>query len=383
MSGKEGRTEAPTEKRKRETRKKGQVAKSPDLAAWLGLLAGTYLLPATVGRIFDVASGTFRALPSTATTGDADTAVASLADALRSGFVAILPALCVIGAVGVVAQLAQTRLLVSLKLLVPDVKRINPKSGFKRLFSVKSLVDTIKQLAKTGAIAWVAWPYVRELNGQLTEGGRVPLLAGLSIVGRGLVGMVRAAAWTVLVIAAIEYGYQRFSHKRDLRMTKQEIREEMRQSEGDPHVRARIRSLQSAFARRRMMSDVPTADVVVTNPTHVAVALRYDPARGGAPRVVAVGVGAVAARIRSKASDAGVPLVEAKPLARALWRACDVGDEIPAVLYEAVAKVLAFVRRLRGSITSAGALSLPAGYQLDATSLDAVPKRRRRGRRGW
>jgi len=380
MSGKEGRTEAPTEKRKKESRRKGQVAKSPDLAAWLGLLVGTYLLPATVTRIFDAAAGALRTLPAAATTGEADAAVAALADALRSGFLAIVPTLLVIGAVGVAAQLAQTRLLVSLKLLVPDVKRINPKSGLKRLFSVKSLVETVKQLAKTGAITWVAWPYVHQLGDQLAGGGRVPLLAGVSIVGRALVGMVRAAAWTVLVIAVVEYGYQRSSHRRDLRMTKQEIREEMRQSEGDPHVKARIRSLQTAFARRRMMGDVPTADVVVTNPTHIAVALRYEPTRGGAPRVVAVGVGAVAAKIRARASEAGVPLVEAKPLARALWRACDVGDEIPAVLYEAVAKVLAFVRRLRGSVGSAGALSLPSGYQLDRDVLDAVPARRRRRR---
>jgi flagellar biosynthetic protein FlhB len=166
-----------------------------------------------------------------------------------------------------------------------------------------------------------------------------------------------------------------------MRMTKQEIREEMRQSEGDPHVKARIRSLQASLARSRMMSDVPLADVVVTNPTHVAVALRYDPTRGGAPRVVASGVGEVAARIRAKAVAANVPLVEAKPLARALWRACEVGDEIPTVLYEAVAKVLAFVRRLRGSIVSSNSLELPPAYGLDSAALDAVPRRRkRRGR---
>lgn len=380
MSGKEGRTEAPTEKRKRESRRKGQIAKSPDLAPWLGLLVGTYLLPGCVSGIFDAAAEALRALPSTATTADTDAAVASLAGALRSGFLAVVPALVVLGAVGIAAQLGQTRLLVSLKLLVPDVKRINPKSGFKRLFSTRSLVETLKQLAKTGVIAWVAWPYVHELSDELAGSGRMPLLAGLSVVGRSLIGMVRAAAWAVLVIAAIDYGYQRFTHKRDLRMTKQEIREEMRQSEGDPQMKARIRSLQSALARRRMMGDVPLADVVVTNPTHIAVALRYDPSRGGAPKVVAVGMDAVAVRIRERATEAGVPLVEAKPLARALWRACDVGDEIPAVLYEAVAKVLAFVRRLRGSISPAGSMALPAGYQLDASALDAVPRRRRRRR---
>ena len=164
-------------------------------------------------------------------------------------------------------------------------------------------------------------------------------------------------------------------------MTKQEVRDEMRNAEGDPQVKGRIRSLQMAMARSRMMSAVPGASVVVTNPTHIAVALLYDPAAGGAPRVVAIGVDAVAARIREKAAEAKVPIVEAKPLARALWRACDVGDEIPFTLYEAVAKVLAFVRRLRSSYMPSGPMPLPRTYNVDASVLDAVPDRRKRVRR--
>jgi flagellar biosynthesis protein FlhB len=382
VPSKEGRTEAPTPKRKREQRRKGQVAKSADLGAWLGLLVGTYLLPAAMGRLFSAAGDALNSLPTITDAPNGDIALAALGRTLSAGFLAILPFMVIMGAVGIAVQLAQTGFLVSPKLLVPDVKRINPVSGLKKLLSPRSVVETIKQLAKVVVIAWSARPYVVQLVDGLTTSGRIPLLAGLAMSGRALTGMVRATAWAVLVISLVDYGYQRFQHRRDTRMTKQEIRDEMRQSEGDPHVKGRIRSLQQAMARQRMMSDVPLADVVVTNPTHVAVALRYDPERGGAPRVVAAGIGETAARIRARAVAAGVPLVEAKPLARALWRACEVGDEIPAALYEAVAKVLAFVRRLRGSITSSNALALPAGYHLDQQALEAIPRRRRRrGRR--
>ena len=381
MASKEGRTEAPTPKRKREQRRKGQVAKSADLASWLGLLVGTYLLPAAAGGLFSAAGDSLNALPTITQAPSADVALAALGHTLTSGFLAVMPFLVIMGGVGVVSQLLQTGFLVSPKLLAPDFKRINPLHGAKRLFSTRSLVETVKQLAKVVVIAWVGWPYVQRIATDLTEGGQVPLLAGLATSGQALLGMLRAIAWAVLAISVAEYGYQRFQHRRDIRMTKQEIREEMRQSEGDPHVKSRIRSLQAALARSRMMGEVPLADVVVTNPTHVAVALRYDPARG-APRVVASGVGEVAARIRAKAVAANVPLVEAKPLARALWRACEVGDEIPTVLYEAVAKVLAFVRRLRGSIVSSNSLELPPAYPLDVAALDAVPRRRKRRHRG-
>ncbi|MGE3686681.1 MAG: flagellar biosynthesis protein FlhB [Acidimicrobiia bacterium] len=381
MGSKEGRTEAPTQKRKRDQRRKGQVAKSADLGSWLGLLVGSYLLPSAVGRLFDAAGDSLQALPAITQAPDGDVAIAALGRTLTSGFLAIAPFLLIMGGVGIAAQLMQTGFLVSPKLLKPDFKRVNPMQGIKKLVSPRSFVDTLKQLAKVAAIGWVAWPYVQRVSEELTSRGRIPLLAGLAMSGQALIGMVRATAWAVLAISGADYGYQRFQHRRDMRMTKQEIRDEMRQSEGDPHVKGRIRSLQLALARQRMMGDVPLADVVITNPTHVAVALRYDPTRG-APRVIAVGVGETAGRIRARAIAAGVPLVEAKPLARALWRACDVGDEIPTALYEAVAKVLAFVRRLRGSISSSSSLSLPPAYVLDHQALEAIPARRRRRRLG-
>jgi flagellar biosynthetic protein FlhB len=190
--------------------------------------------------------------------------------------------------------------------------------------------------------------------------------------------MTRTICWAILVLAIVDYAYQRRNTILDLKMTKQEVRDEMRNSEGDAQMKGRIRSLQMSMSRNRMMAAVPSASVVVTNPTHVAVALLYDPQLGGAPKVVACGVGALAAKIRERAIDAGVPIVEAKPLARALYRSCDVGDEVPAVLYEAVAKVLAFVRRLRGTLVPASPMPLPRTYHVEQSLLDAIQGNRRR-----
>ena len=190
---------------------------------------------------------------------------------------------------------------------------------------------------------------------------------------------MRAIAWTVFVLALADYAYQRYQHRKDLKMTKQEVRDEHKNTEGDGMVKARIRALQRSMARNRMISDMSAADVVVTNPTHIAVALKYDPARSGAPTVLAVGAGSLALRIRERAAEAAIPIVEAKPLARALWRACDVGDEIPITLYEAVANVLAFVRRLDRRIAISRPIELPKSARVPDEALVAVAGKRRRG----
>jgi flagellar biosynthesis protein FlhB len=271
--------------------------------------------------------------------------------------------------------------VLSLHPLKPDFKRINPVQGVRRLLSIRSAWETVKQLAKSAVIGWLCWPHVREISRQLSEHGRVPLWTGLRDSSSALVGMTRATCYAVIGIALVDFAYQRRSKILDLRMTKQEVRDELRNTEGDPQVKGRIRSMQAALSRRRMMGDIPTASVVITNPTHVAIAIRYDQSVGGAPKVVAAGVGALAARIRETAREAGVPIVEAKPLARALWRSCEVGDEIPVVLYEAVAKVLAFVRRLRGGILAASVLPLPRQFHVDEAWLEALPGRRSLKRR--
>lgn len=381
MGKREGKTEAPTQKKKQDAKKKGTVAKSTDLGPWLTLLVATYLFPWLIGAVGKAATDTLSALKGLASNPDAGDALTLLVSASKAGFTALIPFLAAVGLVGALALLGQTGLVLSLHPLKPDFKRLNPIEGVRRLVSPRSLWETAKQVAKAALIGWLAWPHVQEINSLLSRQGRVPMLSGLSVTAAEMLAMTRAIAWAIVAVGLFDYAFQRRSKILDLRMTKQEVRDEMRNAEGDPQVKGRIRSLQMAMARSRMMSAVPGSSVVITNPTHIAVALLYDPAAGGAPRVVAVGVDAVAARIREKAAEAKVPIVEAKPLARALWRACDVGDEIPFTLYEAVAKVLAFVRRLRSSYMPSGPMPLPRTYNVDASVLDAVPDRRKRVRR--
>lgn len=381
MGKREGKTEAPTPKKKQEAKKKGTVAKSADLGPWLTLLIATYMLPWLIGSVGGAVVDALSALSDLAAEPDVGDALHLLDAAMRAGFFAFIPFMVVVAFVTALTQFAQVGLVLSLHPLKPDFKRLNPIAGVKQLLSPKSLWETVKQVVKALLVGWIAWPHVEAIHDLLVGHGRVPLLAGLSATAAEIMAMTRAIAWAVVAVGLFDFAFQRRNKILDLKMTKQEVRDEMRNSEGDPQVKQRIRSLQMAMNRSRMMAAVPSASVVVTNPTHIAVALVYDPAAGGAPRVVAIGVDAVAKRIREKAAEAKVPIVEAKPLARALWRACEVGDEIPVTLYEAVAKVLAFVRRLRSSYLPSSPMPLPRLYNVDQTALDAVPDRRRRARR--
>ena len=378
MASREGKTEAPTPKKKKDARKKGGRPSSSDLSGWATLLACTYAVPATINSTREVVVRSLLAVGNMADHPEASQVAPMLGEALKGGLLAVLPILLLCLLVGTLTHMAQTGLVLTLHPLKPDFKRINPFQGLKKLFSMRSIWDTAKQVAKAAAIFAVAKPHIEAIAARLTEHGRVALSAGLSASVSELVALIRSVCWVVLLIAIVDYAYQRRSHMKDLKMTKQEVRDEMRNSEGDPAVKQRIRAMQNALATNRMMSSIGEATVVVTNPTHIAVAIRYEVGVGGAPKILAIGVDALAARIRERARDAGVPIVESVPLARALWRACDVGDEIPYVLYEAVAKVLAFVRRLRGGVLAASALPLPRGYDVDRSSLDAIPGRKNR-----
>lgn len=376
--GKSDKTEKPTAKKLRDTRKKGQIAKSQDLTAWAGLLVGLYLLPMAVGGLADTVSSALATMRGTATQPTSELAVSMLADTLRSGFLAVAPLMAAVAATSIVATLGQTGLVLSLKPLAPDFKRINPKQGIQRLFSVRSLWETVKQLVKVTIVIVIAWPRVVGLVEDLVGHGRLSLTDALPVAGSNMLGLVRTIAWVVFILSFADYGYQRYQHAKDLKMTKQEVRDEHKGAEGDAMVKGRIRSMQRAMARNRMLADMGAADVIITNPTHIAVAIRYDPTRGRAPVVLASGANDMAKRIRERGTESSIPIVEAKPLARALWRACDPGDEIPSVLYEAVAQVLAFVRRLDARLITAGRRhTLPAHATKHHDQLDEVPRKRR------
>jgi flagellar biosynthetic protein FlhB len=247
----------------------------------------------------------------------------------------------------VLASLVQIRPQLTPAALKPSFKKVNPFPGLKRVFGPNALVECGKAIAKTlvvGAVTFFAvWPELERLGALV---GLAPAALPAEIGGIVLHIAVRAVA-ALLVIALVDVIWQRHRHEKSLRMTKQEVRQEARQSDVSPEVRSQIRRRQLEAARRRMMADVPTADVVVTNPTHFAVALRYDRATMSAPRVVAKGQDHLALKIREKARQHGIAIVENKPLAQTLFKTAEVGETIPAPLFNAVAEVLAYLVRIK------------------------------------
>jgi flagellar biosynthesis protein FlhB len=249
--------------------------------------------------------------------------------------------------IGVLANLAVGGWVFSPKLLMPDPKRINPLSGLRRLFSHEGLAEIVKSLAKVIVIGAVTYFVLRESIPTMTNLARESWSgASVGVAGLATRNLIYFAS-ALAVVVALEVPYQLWSHRGRLRMTRQELRDEMRELEVSVHTKRRLRSLRRRFARARMMTEVPRADVVITNPDHFAAALRYQEGVTRAPRLVAKGSGLIAQRIRELAEEHRVPIVAAPPLARAIYRFVDLDDEIPAGLYKAVAEVLAYVYRLR------------------------------------
>jgi flagellar biosynthetic protein FlhB len=276
--------------------------------------------------------------------------------------------------IGVVSALAQGGFYLATKAVKPKLSKLNPLPGMKRMFGPQALWELAKTLVKCVVVALICWQAIRAVMPLV--GGLVPMSATIDVAHDRVSTLLRTVALAGLVMAAADYAFQRRRVGKQVRMTKQEVKQEHKQTEGDPMVKSAIRSRQMAAARNRMMTEVDTADVLLVNPTHVAVALRYDPAKG-APRVVAKGAGAVAAKIRERADAARVPLVRDVPLARALYGSCAVGQEIPAELFASVAQVLAFVIGRRTQGQRGGSHDSP---RVDAP-LPAVPRAGQRRRR--
>jgi len=276
-----------------------------------------------------------------------ETATASFAFVMEQALILVLPLMTVAVVAGLAANVAQVGFVISTETFKLDLAKLNPLSGFKRFVSLRMLIELPKSLLKMLIIGTVTYLTLR------SQWEAVPALvqaeAGeiLAFAAACAAKICFYACLTLAGLAALDYGFQRWQHEKDLRMTKQEVKDEMRQAEGDPKIKARIRSAQMEIARRRMMAAVPQAAVVITNPTHLAVALKYEMGQMAAPQVVAKGAGFVAARIREIAQANGVPVIEQKPLARALFKAVDVGHSIPVELYRAVAEILAYVYRLK------------------------------------
>jgi len=343
------KTEDPTPKRLQDAKKKGQVPRSREMSAMFVMLAGALFLLSFGGQMI----GNVADLLRNGLSYDREAVMHTehldmyFRLAVVEGVKIVLPIMVVLFVAAAAAPTLIGGWSFSLDAIRPKASKMNPLSGFKRIFGVKALIELIKAIGKFGTVAAVAALLFWTLRGRFLSLGDVPLPRGLFEAGNLAALCFLAFSASLILIAAIDIPYQIWDNQKKLRMTKQEVKDEFKETEGKPEVKRKIRETQQEMSRRRMMEAVPKADVVVTNPTHFAVALRYDPIRSGAPRVVAKGVDRVALRIREIAEENEVPILEAPPLARALHATTELGDEIPARLYRSVAEVLSWVFQLR------------------------------------
>jgi flagellar biosynthesis protein FlhB len=367
------RTEQPTSKRLEEARKKGQVPRSSELNAAAVMLLGGSALYFLGGHLGAQLHGIMRSglSLSRAESVDESRAIACAANEVLHAFAACAPILGLTLLAALLAPVAIGGWNLSLAALAPDFDKLNPTSGLQRMFSARSAVELAKALAKFVFIATISACFLWKNAGELMGLGAEPVNAALAHAARLTGHAFLILAGTMGVIAAVDVPWQLWQHNQKLMMTREEIKEEMKESDGSPEMKGRIRRAQQDLARRRMMQEVPKADVVVTNPTHFAVALRYDEKRMRAPIVIAKGADLVAARIREVATEHNVPIFEAPPLARALHRNVEIGSEIPGSLYVAVAQVLTYIYQLKNARRHGAAIPHPPaidpGLDPDAT----------------
>jgi flagellar biosynthetic protein FlhB len=345
------KTEKATGKRRTEARRKGQVAQSREVSSAMILMASLGFFYFAGSWMFwnlsDIITGVYQNIGVLRLNSINDASAFSL-EVVSKLLLVLLPFLVPIAIAGFVANVFQVGFQINTESMAPKLSKLNPISGMKRFVSLKSLVELGKSIIKLLFIGSIAYLLVKN------DMKAFPALINQE-VGQILVFIARAAlkicffvCLALIVLAVLDFLYQRWQHEEDLKMTKQEVKDEHRQSYGDPKVKARIRGVQLEMARRRMMEAVPEADVVITNPTHLAIALKFDAHEMIAPRVLAKGAGFVAQRIREIAEENQIPIVEEKPLAQALYKMVELGEYIPAELYRAVAEVLAYVYRLKG-----------------------------------
>ena len=351
----DNRTEAPTPRRLSEARDKGQVARSVELNTAAILLVGFWLL---YGPGASVATGLGETLTRTLT--DLPRGEFTGADFLNLIVLDAAPlwwplTLIILGLMvtGVGVTLLQTGWHWPGKRPAADFSRVNPLEGLKRILSLNGLFELLKALLKLSVIGVVAYLYLQDQREAIVLLSQTDLRVALGRLADLAYGLGMRVGGAYLVLAAADYGYQRWQWAKSLKMTKEEVKEDMKSQEGDPMIRGRIKQQARRIARQRMMARVPRADVVITNPTHFAVALQYDRERMSAPQVVAKGAALIALRIRDIATEHNVPIIENPPLARTLYRLVEIDQEVPPELYTAVAEVLAFVFRLRAQRGSA------------------------------
>ena len=344
------KTEKATPKRKQDERKKGNVFQSREVVTVFSLLAAFYglrlLSPYVLGALergitdFFYRAGTVQQLAMSDMT-------LYFIEACGVYLIASMPMLLICSGVAIVCTMAQTRGLFTMKSAEPKFSRLNPIEGIKKMFSLRGIVELLKSILKIIVLGYIIWIQFRDAFWTFPRLMDMEPLQGMAFTGGMVLEIARLAAIIMVFVAAADLFYQWWEYEKNLRMSKQELKEEYKQTEGDPQVKGKIRERQQAQARQRMMQKVPSADVVIRNPTHFAVALKYDPKKNGAPVVIAKGMDSLALRIVAVAQESGVYITENKPLARGIYEAVDLDKEIPDRFYQPVAEVLAFVYSLK------------------------------------
>lgn len=352
------KTEPATEKKLSDARKEGQVAKSREIANALGIMALFLVLRFWVGvmaeQLLSLFTNFYGRISETVVfwrgymPGNDTNLV--FREMLLQSVIITAPIMLVGILVAFISDVAQVGWKPTAKPMMPKFNRLDPISGFKRIVSLNSLVELIKSIAKIGLIVYICYNYLKDKWDLLFVLYDMPLLQALQLASTTVTDLGIRVAAVYMIIALADFIYQKVKFARDMRMTKQEIKEEYKQQEGDPQIKGKIRQRMREASMRRMMQDLPKADVVITNPTHYAVAIKYDPEVADAPIVLAKGEDYLAARIREIAKENHIEIVENKPLARMLYANVDVGQAVPPELYQAVAEVLAFVYHLQGKV---------------------------------
>ncbi|MBW1708858.1 MAG: flagellar biosynthesis protein FlhB [Deltaproteobacteria bacterium] len=349
---KSSKTEKPTAKKRQEARKKGQVPKSMELNSIAVLMVGLVTLFFLSTQFYVQLTGIMTNTFSNAAQipmEDKDFSIFLIGQAW--GILSLLaPVFLLIFCAALLINIFQVGLLFSVENITPKISKISPIKGFSRIFSLRSLMELFKSITKISIIIATAYLTIDgEMDTILGLGQLEPKEIAFFAIRVAFILFIRTC-WVLIILAILDYAFQKWQSERDLRMSKEELKEETKQTEGDPHVRARIRTVQRDMARKRMMAAVPEADVVVTNPVHLAVALKYDPLESEAPMVVAKGQSIIAERIKDIAKEHDIPIVENKPLAQGLYKSVEIGEIIPIEFYQAVADVLAYVYQIKGKV---------------------------------
>ena len=352
------KTEEPTSKKLDDARSEGQDAKSREIGNCLGLfvffLVLRFMAGSIGGKFLNVFEVMYSAIPRVTVYPRGEMPAREMNILFRSGIynivMIVLPVMIIGYVVAFVGDLVQVKWKPTAKPLKPKFSKIDPTKGFKRIFSPNSIVELLKSLLKIGLIAIICYGYIRDKVFLIFNLYDLPLMQSVSLIGNTIIDLGIRISAVYIVLAAADFGYQKWKFHKDMMMSKQEVKDEYKNSEGDPQVKGQIKAKMREASRRRMMQQLPQADVVITNPTHYAVAIKYEPSEKDAPYVLAKGEGYLAQKIKEVAKESGIEIVENKPVARMLYHNVEIGEAVPPELYQAVAEILAFVYHLQGKI---------------------------------